>query len=314
MSNLTGVDYDYSPSRWSNRSKDANEIIVWHTQTLKKETDLARTELRCILNIPVSDFNDHFIDIYLPKTCDPLNLENSFAKRAVKPVVFVYIHGGYWQYLSRAESAFMARSFCNENYIVISVGYPLAPQARMDQIIACVETSFSLILNWAKQHLFRVYVCGHSAGAHLAAILLSINWLEKYSIPKDTFGGFFLISGVYDLQPLVDTYINEPLRMTNEQAKSFSPMLYDSIFWSDLKYVPILCICGEYDPPSFHEQNKKFGAKLRNLGFHNAEIETLSNDDHFTVIEQLQTKKSVLTSKIMDLIEQCLLDDSKIKS
>jgi len=62
-----------------------------------------------------------------------------------------------------------------------------------------------------------VWFCGHSAGAHLVAMLLFSGWLHQMdesvcNIAK----GFVLISGVYDLTPLVTTYINDALKLSRQ--------------------------------------------------------------------------------------------------
>ncbi|CAF2748805.1 unnamed protein product [Rotaria sp. Silwood2] len=128
-------------------------------------------------------------------------------------------------------------------------------------------------------------------------------WKNKYNIDHQIFGGFFLISGVFDLIPLVSTYVNKPLNMTISTAKNQSPLHRDSNdYWSALKHVPILCIDAQHDAPSFHDQNRQYGSYLQKIGFDNVKIMQLDNYDHFDLIEQLDNKDQPLTAMILTLI------------
>ncbi|CAF1198815.1 unnamed protein product [Rotaria sordida] len=304
-----GIDVDraYSPSRWSHRFSDSEKVIESHVQTLTKGTQYARTTIPCLLNWivdPTSSFPDHSIDIYFPSNVTGLlPAINSIQPKAI----FVYIHGGYWQFLSRNESAFMAQTMSDAEILTAVIGYPIAPYATIDQIVTCIEQALVKILEWAMKLSIKVFICGHSAGGHLASTLLLIDWKTKYNIDHEIFGGFFLISGVFDLIPLVSTYVNKPLDMTISIAKNQSPLHRDSNdYWSALKHVPILCVHAQYDPPTFHDQNRQYGSYLEKIGFDNVKIIQLDNYDHFDIIEQLEKRDQPLTTMILTLIKDSI--------
>jgi arylformamidase len=296
-------DYAYSPSRWSHRFSDGEKVIESHVQTMTKATQYARNTTLCLLNWTVdstTSFPDHSIDIYFPSNINELlPTIDSIQSKAI----FVYIHGGYWQYLSRNESAFMVQTMSDAQILTAVIGYPVAPHATIDQIVICVEQALVKILQLAMKLSTKVYICGHSAGGHLASTLLLIDWKTKYNIDHESFGGFFLISGVFDLIPLVSTYVNQPLGMTTSIAKNQSPLHRDSNdYWSALKHVPILCVHAQYDPPTFHDQNRQYGSYLEKIGFDNVKIIQLNDFDHFDIIEQLEKRDQPLTIMILKLI------------
>lgn len=298
------LDHAYSPSKWSHRFSDSEKVIQSHVQVLTEATQLARATIPCLLNLSIdskSSFPDYYIDMYLPSNVkESLPDINSIKAKAV----FVYIHGGYWQYFSRNESAFMAKTMSDEQIFTAVVGYPIAPHANIDQIVNCVEQALVKILTWAMKLSLKVFICGHSAGGHLAATLLLVDWKSKYNITNEIFGGFFLISGVFDLVPLVSTYINQPLGMTTASATNQSPLHRDrNYYWLELKHVPILCIHAQYDPPTFHDQNKKYGTYLGKIGFENVKTIQFDNFDHFDVIEELEQSNQPLTTMILQLIK-----------
>jgi len=297
------ADHAYSPSRWSHRYSDAEKVIESHCQTLSKATQYARNTIPCLLNWPIdstTSFPDYAIDIYFPSNVTKLlPTIDSIQPKAI----FVYIHGGYWQYFSRNESAFMAQTMSDAQILTAVIGYPIAPHATIDQIVICVEQGLVKILELAKKLSIKIFICGHSAGAHLVATLLLINWKTKYNIDHEVFGGFFFISGVFDLIPLVSTYINEPLGMTISIAKNQSPLHRDNNdYWSELKHVPILCVHAEHDSPPFHDQNRRYGSYLKKIGFDNVRVIQLNNFDHFDCIEQLEKKDQPLTTMILKII------------
>ncbi|CAF0812995.1 unnamed protein product [Rotaria sp. Silwood1] len=301
------IDRAYSPSCWSHRFSDSEKVIESHVQTLTKATQCAQTTIPCLLNWTVnstSAFPDHAIDIYFPSNVTELLPDID----SIKPkAIFVYIHGGYWQFFSRNESAFMAQTMSDAQIHTAVIGYPIAPHATIDQIVTCVEQALVKILKWAMKSSSKVFICGHSAGGHLAATLLLIDWKTKYNIDHQIFGGFFLISGVFDLIPIVSTYVNKPLDMNISTAKNSSPLHRDSNdYWSELKHVPILCIHAQYDPPSFHDQNRQYGSYLEKIGFDNVKTIQLDNYDHFDLIEQLEKKDQPLTTMILTLIKDSI--------
>lgn len=304
----TEVDRAYSPSLFSHRFSDADKVIECHVQTLKQGTQHARTSVPCLLNWPIdpkTSFPDYAIDLFFPSN---VLQSTSFNIDSIQPkAIFIYIHGGYWQFFSRNESAFMAETMSNEQILTAVVGYPIAPHATMDQIVACVEQAVVKILQLATKLSTKVFICGHSAGGHLASTLLLIDWKTKYNIDHSLFGGFFLISGVFDLLPLVPTYINKPIGMTVSIAQNQSPLHRDSNdYWSLLKHVPILCAHGQYDPPTFHDQNRQYGSYLEKIGFDRVQTLQLDNFDHFDIIQQLGNADQPLTRMIFKQINDSI--------
>lgn len=301
------LDHAYSPSRWSHRYIDPNKVIESHLQTITQASDRARASVPCLLNWmidPTSLLPDYAIDLYFPSKSTEILPDIN----AIKPkAIFVYIHGGYWQYLSRKESSFMAQTMTDEQILTAVIGYPIAPHANIDQIVSCVEQGLLKILHLAKKLSVKVYISGHSAGGHLAATVLLVDWKKKYNIDANVFGGIFLVSGVFDLVPLVSTYVNDPIGMTETTAKYQSPLhRSDQDYWCALKHLPILCVHGQYDPATFRDQNENYGRYLEEIGFNHVKVLQLDDFDHFDVIEQLENCDQPLTSLILKLIKESI--------
>eukprot|EP00795_Rhopilema_esculentum_P010439 gene10439-19142_t len=109
-----------------------------------------------------------------------------------------------------------------------------------------------------------------------------------------------LISGVYDLRPLVNTYVNDALNMNTEEALMLSPMCsVDQMeFNSSCK---IMSLVGQYESPEFHRQSKEFAEALRNAGY-KVKHDSMENTDHFSIVHNFTLPSYNLTKVIVDFI------------
>lgn len=150
-----------------------------------------------------------------------------FPATSAQAPLHVYVHGGYWQELSRTESAFPALDLVPGGAAFAAVGYGLAPRYSLDEIVSQVRAS----LLWLLDNLAglpnapsSVHLSGMSAGAHLVAMALLDDWMPGGRSPADVFGSAVLLSGVYDLEPLRHTYINDAVGMDAAVAARNSPL------------------------------------------------------------------------------------------
>ncbi|XP_061130379.1 kynurenine formamidase isoform X1 [Syngnathus typhle] len=282
------LEKQYSPSRWSHRM-EADDVIKTHVKALKEGTDRARSLAQTLLNVPYGEGEGEKLDAYIPTT-NSLDL----------PLV-IYIHGGYWQFLSKEESGFMAVPLIDKGVVVVAVGYDIAPRGNMDLMVSQVRRSVVSVVQ-QYSHISGLYLCGHSAGAHLAAMVLSTDW-SQYSV-KPQIKGAFLVSGIYDLLPILSTYVNEPLKMTEEVAIRNSPSkLIPQVKLSSSSCQFVVAVA-EYDSPEFRKQSEDYYNTLKANGL-NVTLEDVSNTDHFSIIEQLVDGDYHLTKLLLKMMVKC---------
>ncbi len=116
----------------------------------------------------------------------------------------VFIHGGYWKSRSKDQFAYLAPTFTDRGLNFATVGYPLAPEARLTDIVESCRRAIHWLLNYPSGLRFdptRVHVIGHSAGGHLAAMMMATDW-TRYALPAGTIKSATCVSGLYDLAPL----------------------------------------------------------------------------------------------------------------
>ncbi|NXP20753.1 KFA formamidase, partial [Scytalopus superciliaris] len=276
---LQALEDQYSPSRWSPRL-DRDSIIDAHLAVTAAGTERARASAQTSLHVPYGSGDGEKLDIYFPK--DP---SGTFP-------VLVYIHGGYWQCLSKDEAGFAAPPLVSRGVMVVAVGYDTAPRGHMDTMVSEVRRSLAFLVE-QYPGIRGIYLCGHSAGAHLAAMVLSTDWTEFRVVPD--IKGAVLVSGVYDLEPILHTYVNDALNMSREVAQRNSPMRHIA------PAVPAACevlvAVAQHDSPEFRRQSQEYSQALRAAGW-SVSLLDLAGVDHFDVIEKLSEDSYILTQVI----------------
>ena len=193
--------------------------------------------------------------------------------------LLVFFHGGYWQELSVEESFFPAINSIKNHIGFAAVEYTLAPQASIDEIVnECKDAINWLFLNSKKLGFDKnkIILAGSSAGAHLAAMCSIYNQESKNNLL-----GSILVSGIYDIEPLIGTSINEALYLKKDQAVRNSPMFKDL-----KKFPPTVVVWGENETEQFKKQSKIFANKLIDMEVPVRSLE-IENKNHFDVILDL---------------------------
>ncbi|XP_073538618.1 kynurenine formamidase isoform X2 [Phyllobates terribilis] len=170
------------------------------------------------------------------------------------------------------------------------------PASDMDLIVAQVRRSVASIFR-LYPHNTGIYLCGHSAGAQLVAMTLCTDWTE-YKVTPDIKGAL-LVSGVYDLLPIIDTYVNDALKMSLEVALKNSPMQY--VRQMNAGRCRVAIAVAEHDSPEFHRQSQQYFQSLKESGLGVSYV-LVDGTDHFDVIEKLSQEDYVLTQLILKMI------------
>lgn len=230
------------------------------------------------------------------------NLDETFdylpAAVAGAPLL-VYFHGGYWQELSKNESLFAAPDCVASGIAFAAVDYTLAPKAKLESIVDQARRSVASLQRQAATLGFdarRIYVAGSSAGAHLAAMLLVESWQSNYGSPPGAIAGAILLSGIYDLEPLVGTYIDAALHLAATDVAPLSP--------ARLKLgrpVKTIVAWGENETSEFKRQSRSFAAKLQDSGFPVSAFE-VAGTNHFDIVFGLADSHTQLGKATIDLI------------
>jgi arylformamidase len=185
-----------------------------------------------------------------------------------------YIHGGYWQMNDKEPYAFLGESLLPAGFNLALVEYTLAPAARLDEIVAEVQAAVAWLIDHVAElggDSRRVFVAGHSAGGHLTASVMSDARLA----------GGVAISGIYDLEPIRLSYLNDKLRLDEAEALRQSPLLH-----LPSRAAPLVVTVGLGELPELIRQSERYWAvwQIRGLA---GEYLPLPGHDHFSILEEL---------------------------
>ena len=213
--------------------------------------------------------------------------------------ILVFIHGGYWIFNSKDSRRFPAREFVPRGIAWVPMNYRLAPTVPMGEIVADVRNAVQWLYHHAAEYGCdpeRIYVSGNSAGGHLTAELLSDDWPDQYGLPADVIKGACAISGLYDLEPLLECEPNEKLRMDLETARRYSP-----IYHLSAPPTPVITACGADESAEFRRQTGAYAEVLKKAGHAVTHIE-VTGHDHFSVIGEIANPESPLFRAVTSMI------------
>jgi arylformamidase len=201
--------------QYNNRAR-----IPEHPQIFARWADsskLAREKLKSTLDIRYGDQPGETLDVF----------------PAAEPgaPVLVFIHGGYWRSLDKSDHSFLAPAFVEAGATVVVPNYALCPAVTIETI--ALQMTRALAWVWRNPGVHsgdpnRIAVAGHSAGGHLAAMMLSCRWKDVgEDIPPKLVPGALSISGLYDLEPIRNTpFLQQDLQLTPQAIKRLSPAFF----------------------------------------------------------------------------------------
>lgn len=200
----------------------------------------------------------------------------------------VFIHGGYWQMNSKESFACLADGVRAHGWSAAFLGYSLAPQATLAQIVVEIDTALDWLARFGRDHGAGgpIVVSGWSAGGHLAALALSH--------PAVVAG--LGISGIYELGPLRDTYLNEKLALSDEQVTSLSPLRRPVVA------KPMAISYGTSELPALIANSRRLHGYRAAAGAPGALLPAPGRN-HFSILDDLRQPDGFLTRQILVLPE-----------
>jgi arylformamidase len=202
-----------------------------------------------------------------------------------KAPVVVFIHGGYWRSLDKADHSFIAPAFTAQGAHVVVPNYALCPAVTVSDITMQMVKCVAWV--WRNIHRLggdpsRITLVGHSAGGHLATMLLACDWTAYASdLPAHVVSKALSISGLYELESVQATpYLKDSLRLTNEVV------LHNSPAWMPApKQGTLYSVAGSIESEEFIRHNFLI---QQSWGKDRVPVaETLEGLQHFSIVEAL---------------------------
>src|SRR5437773_4558714 len=178
-----------------------------------RTSEAARRELPCRLDVRYGASPGETLDIFPADGPGPAP-------------VHVFIHGGYWHRMDKADFSYVARGLRPAGAATVVLDYGLVPAIDLDELVRQCRAAIAWVHRHARQwggDPDRIAISGHSAGGHLVAMLLATDWAAS-GVPADVVKAGCAISGLYDLEPIRLCYLNRVLALTPEVAQRNSPV------------------------------------------------------------------------------------------
>lgn len=204
--------------------------------------------------------------------------------RANAPV-HVFIHGGAWRSGKAKDYAFPAEMFVQSgaHYVVPDFAWVQDTGASLMPIAEQIQRAISWVAHNAASFggdAGRIYVSGHSSGAHQAGVLAATDW-KQAGLPADVVKGYVLISGMYELLPVSLSARASYVHFDERALEALSPMRHLERIGA-----PVTLVYGTLETPEFQRQSREFAEALKKAG-KSVQLVVADGYNHFEVMETL---------------------------
>jgi arylformamidase len=277
---------------WLERMYNNRALVPDHAAHFRRWADdsaRARSEVACELDLLYGRGPGETLDVFPAEG----------AGRGGAPVLF-FIHGGYWRSLDKRDHSFVAPPFTQRGVCVVVPNYALCPATTIPnialQMVRALAWTWRNAAHWGGDPS-RITVAGHSAGGHLAAMMLACLWQQHDpALPAGLARNALSISGLYDLEPIMHTaFLQQDLRLTPQQVRQASPALFPPPARGTL-----YTVAGADESPEFLRHNT-----LIREAWGQARVpvcESLPGCNHFSALEAMADPGHRLHRLAMDLI------------
>jgi len=220
------------------------------------------------------------------------------AEQAGAPLL-VFIHGGYWRSLDKSDFTFIVPAYRRAGFNVALTNYTLSPHASVEEITRQQLRALAWLYRRSARLDFdrnRIAIAGHSAGGHLAAMMMAAHWSVFGSdLPSDLIKAGVLMSGLYDLEPVRHAeFINTDLKLDKSSALRLSPA-----WMPQPNAAPFISAVGDLESDEFKRQTALIASQWR----HGFEREVpLHQENHFTICDCFGDESHPLFKASCDLI------------
>jgi arylformamidase len=205
--------------------------------------------------------------------------------------IHVFVHGGAWRGGSKDIYSFPADTFVPAGANYVALNFANIPQVRLpemaDQIRRAVAWLYGNAAGFGGDR-DRIFVSGHSSGGHLAAVLLTTDWVAL-NLPRDVIKGGVCASGIYDMHPAMLSSRRNYVTLSPAEEVALSPLAHLDVIAS-----PIAVAHGTRESPEFQRQSRAFVAALAAGGYRH-EFVVLDGLNHFEVCDSLADSHSPLS-------------------
>jgi arylformamidase len=278
------VFHDYDQEALDREFNNRAKVENLNHKTLQSDgSESAKAQFSLQVDVAYGPGPAEVVDIYLPDGDGP-------------HPIHLFFHGGYWVSNTKDDFGFVALPFVPHGAIVVVVEYGLIPTVTMSELID--QCRASVAWTWRNAGTFggdpnNITMSGHSAGGQIVAMMMATDWPAFDSdVPDDVIRGGCGISGVYDLEPVRLSYLNDDLGLSPEAARANSPPLLEPRVRA-----PLLLPVGGDEGPEYIRQSEEMASAWAASGL-DAQAWIMPGHNHFATINQFLDPDSDLSRAV----------------
>ena len=277
-------------TRWLEAQYNNRARIPEHPQIFARWAHASaqvRAQLACELDLPYGPTAGQRLDVF---PCDTDGAP-----------VLIYVHGGWWRSLDKSDQSLVAPAFVRGGAMVVVPNYDLCPGVGIDVIALQVAQAVAWVWRHAARYGAdprRIVLAGHSAGAHLAAMLLCCDWPKLApDLPAGLLRNALGLSGVYDLEPLMHTpFLQQDLHLDERLVARLSPARFAA------PKGRLAALVGELESEEFHRHNQLIASAWGRRAV--PVCEALPGVHHLSIVDQLAEPGTRAQSLAWELLDQ----------
>jgi len=219
--------------------------------------------------------------------------------------ICIFIHGGAWRSGTADQYAFLADLFVNAGVHLALPDFNWVQEKGGDlfPIVNQVQRAIAYIAHRADEvgaDPDRIYLCGHSSGAHLAGVALTTRLHEEFDLPADIIKAALLCSGLYDLEPVALSARSNYVKFNEATIAQLSPQRFINAI-DDVIETPVVLAYGTLETPEFQRQSTTF-YEAHSVRHANSELLVAQDCNHFEILETLANPYGLLGEKMLQLL------------
>jgi arylformamidase len=285
-------------SQYNNRARVPESIELMAAWTAASAQ--ARSRMNSQLDLRYGDTPAESLDVFMPGRKRRASAASRASAGGKAAPMLVFIHGGYWRALDKADHSHIAEAFTAKGYGVVVPNYALCPSVTMETI--ALQMARAVAWTWRHARSFggdpgRIVVAGHSAGGHLAAMLLCCDWPRLApDLPAGLLRSALSLSGLFDLEPIRRTaFLQQDLRLTPQSVRRLSPVRFPAPTGR------LACLVGGLESEEFIRQNgllrKRWGPAVVPV------CESVEGANHFSVLDSLARDGGQVHRRALELLD-----------
>ena len=218
---------------------------------------------------------------------------DAYATKSPNAPIHIFLHGGAWRGGLAKDYAFPAEMFVHAgaHFVVPDFAWVQETGGSLAPIAEQVRRAVAWVYRNAHEmggDPNRIYVSGHSSGAHLAGVVLTTDWPQQFNLPADVVKGGLCCSGIFDLTPVALSARSAYVKFSDEIVQALSPQRH-----LEHLNVPVIVAYGTLETPEFQRQSRDFSAAVQIAG-KRAQLLIADGYNHFEIVETLSNPYGVL--------------------